>query len=105
MGPIVDYLVAIALDEEYRYFREVVQRSTGRKISSKEIGSQVYGLARLPTGIAEASTVILTVGRMTPAAMQAAVERAVETWGPSAVVMVGIAGSLEPDKIKLGDVI
>ena len=37
--------------------------------------------------------------------MQVAVEQAAGKWPPAAIVLVGIAGSLEPDRVKLGDVI
>ena len=105
MRPIVDYVVVIPLDEEFGYVRGVVQRSLKHKISSKTIGTELYSLALLPTVSRAASTVILTVGRMTEAPVQSAVENAIRTWRPAAIVMVGIAGSLEPDKVKLGDVI
>jgi nucleoside phosphorylase len=39
------------------------------------------------------------------AAVQSSVETAIRTWQPSTIVLMGIAGSLEADEVKLGDVI
>ena len=105
MKPIVDYLIVIPLDEEFGYVRRVIERLIPRKLISKTIGPELYALTILPTASGQASAVLLSVGRMTEAPVQSAVEAAVRTWRPAAIVMVGIAGSLEPDRLKLGDVI
>jgi nucleoside phosphorylase len=105
MKPIVDYLIVIPLDEEFRYFREVLGHDTGRPISTRTDGPLLYAPALLPTVSGEESAVIVSVGRMTEAPTQAAVTDAVTKWPPAAVIMVGIAGSLVPDDVKLGDVI
>jgi nucleoside phosphorylase len=107
MKPVVDYLVVIPKDEEFGYVREVVERGTKRSIPARTTPSPslVYALARLPTADGEATAVIISVGRMTEAPVQVAVEQAVSIWPPAAIVLVGIAGSLDPDRVKLGDVI
>jgi nucleoside phosphorylase len=107
MKPVVDYLVVIPKDEEFTYVREVVERGAKRSIPARMTPSPslVYALARLPTVNGEATAVIISVGRMTEAPVQVAVEQAVSIWPPAAIVLVGIAGSLDPDRVKLGDVI
>ena len=105
MKPIIDYLIVIPLDEEFRYVREVIQDAlAGGHVQAKTIGPHLYALTQLPTGAAHASAVVLSVGRMTEGPVQSAVEAAVREWRPATVILLGIAGSLEPDKIKLGDV-
>jgi len=42
---------------------------------------------------------------MTEGPVQSAVEAAVRLWRPAAVALIGIAGSFEPEKVRLGDVI
>jgi nucleoside phosphorylase len=106
MKPLVDYLVVIPKDEEFGYVREVVERLTARSLIAKTDGPLVYALTRLPTvKNEEASAVIMSVGRMGEAPVQVAVAEAVNIWPPAAIVLVGIAGSFEPDRLKLGDVL
>jgi nucleoside phosphorylase len=105
MKAIVDYLIVIPLDEEYHYIQGVIEELILQSANVKTIGSELYGLALIPTESGDASAVFLSVGRMTEAPIQSAVEAAVRTWRPAAVIMIGIAGSFEPDKIMLGDVI
>lgn len=105
MGPIVDYLVVIPLDEEFRYVRSVIESRLIAGIRANTIGAELYGKALVPTAAGSVSVVILSVGRMTEAPVQSAVEAAARTWRPADILMVGIAGSLEPDKVRLGDVI
>jgi len=106
MKAIVDYLIVIPLDEEFGYVRDVVKRLFKGSVSSViTIGAELYVRVLLPTPPAGAvSIVILSVGRMTEAPVQSAIEAAARTWRPAAIVMIGIAGSLKPDKVKLGDV-
>jgi nucleoside phosphorylase/pimeloyl-ACP methyl ester carboxylesterase len=106
MKPVVDYLVVIPKDEEFGYVREVVERVTARSLLARTDGPLLYARARLPTVRDEdASAVIMSVGRMGDAPVQATVEEAVRIWPPGAIALVGIAGSFEPDRMKLGDVL
>jgi nucleoside phosphorylase len=105
MKPVTDYLVVTPKDEEFGYVREVVERSTERSLPVRTIRSLVYATALLPTVKTPASAVIISVGRMSEAPVQSAVEEAVRIWPPDAIVLVGIAGSFEPDRVQLGDVI
>jgi nucleoside phosphorylase len=104
MRSIVDYLIVIPLDEEFGYVRNVVERIFAAQFPIKTIGAELYGRGLISTANGEASVVILSVGRMTEAPVQSAVEAAVRTWRPATVILVGIAGSLDPDKVRLGDI-
>jgi nucleoside phosphorylase len=103
---IVDYLIVIPLDEEFSYVSDVIRKTISKhKFQVKTIGPEVYATGLVSTDADDASVVILSVGRMTEAPVQSAVEAAVRTWRPSTVILIGIAGSLEPNKVNLGDVI
>ena len=103
--PIIDYLIVIPLDEEFRYIRDVIGPVLSRSsLRALTIGSHFYALTQLPTAAANATAVLLSVGRMGEAPVQSAVEAAVKEWRPATVLLVGIAGSLEPERVKLGDV-
>jgi nucleoside phosphorylase len=113
LRPVVDYLIVIPIDEEFGYVRDVIEQTwltrngVGQRqpFVTKSQRDLVYGTALLPTSKTEASAVIMSVGRMREAPAQAAIEEAVRIWPPAAIVLVGIAGSLEPDRVQLGDVI
>ncbi|WP_160110057.1 phosphorylase family protein [Caballeronia choica] len=96
----------IPLDEEFLYVNDVIRKTISKhKFQVKTIGPEVYATGLVSTDAGDVSVVIQSVGRMTEAPVQSAVEAAVRTWRPSTVILIGIAGSLEPDKVHLGDVI
>src|SRR5271169_3178629 len=105
MRPVIDYLIVIPKDEKFEYVREVVQHLIRRKVVAKTTETQVYAVTRLPTVSGDVSAVIISIGRMTEGPVQAAVEQALRIWSPAALLLIGIAGSLEPERVKLGDVI
>ncbi|HUB14000.1 MAG TPA: hypothetical protein VMB34_18770 [Acetobacteraceae bacterium] len=102
---MIDYLIVMPLDEEFAYVRQVIEPFFGRKLRSETIGNELYGKVAIATESGEESAVLLSVGRMTEGPVQSAVETAIRTWQPAAVIMVGIAGSLDADGVRLGDVI
>src|ERR1700693_3839377 len=105
MKAIVDYLIVIPLDEEFGYVRDVVKRIfKGSDSNVITIGAELYVRVLLPTPAGAVSIIILGVGQMTEAPVQSAIEAAARTWRPAAFVMIGIAGSLKPDKVRLGNV-
>jgi len=106
MKPVVDYLIVIPKDEEFGYVREVAEQVTGQSLLAKSNGPLLYARARLPTvKDEEASAVIISVGQMGDAPVQATVEEAIRIWPPAAIALVGIAGSFEPNRVRLGDVL
>lgn len=106
MGSIIDYLIVVPLDEEAGYISEVMETALGgATMESFTVGPQVYSRAIIETKAGSASVVILSVGRMTEAPFQAAVTEAITLWRPSAAILIGIAGSLDAENLRLGDII
>jgi len=103
---IIDYLLIVALDEENDYLLEALRQTKGSDPAPlRMIESRLYSRNALNTNGKDATVVVLPVGRMGEVAMQAATSDAIRTWCPRDVILIGIAGSLEPDRLQLGDVL
>lgn len=104
MASIIDYLIVVALDEEVDYIGRIIEAITGHPLKFEQDG-RLYSRELVTTRTGDATVVILAVGRMGEAPVQSAVEDAIRHWQPADMILVGIAGSLEPDSLMVGDVI
>jgi nucleoside phosphorylase len=108
---LVDYLVITPLDEEWRTVRSVLC-SVPDRVRSKPIDAITYylwkeGIHDPWDGQSEYLIVAASMGIRTPGQAFAGVfsTHSLTHWKPARVVLIGIAGSLEPDRILLGDVV
>jgi nucleoside phosphorylase len=108
---LVDYLVLTPLDEEWRTVRSVLCPIPDN-VRSKPIEAMTYylwneGIDDPRDGQGEYLIVAASMGRWTQGQAFAAgfSTHSLTHWKPSRLVLVGIAGSLEPDRILLGDVV
>lgn len=108
--PIVDSLVLTPLDEEWRSVMPVLGPDDSA-VYTKPVGSITYSLWTVPfegpAGQGDYLVSGASMGRRTPGQAYAAVfsKQAVDTWKPARVVLLGIAGSLESQRLRLGDVV
>jgi nucleoside phosphorylase len=108
--PLVDYLVLTALDQEWMAASEVFH---GQRIRPREhaVKAATYYLWSQPVKGSFGAGQYLVVGApmslWTPGQSKAATFTAngAEVWRPARVVMMGIAGSIDPGTAALGDVI
>jgi nucleoside phosphorylase len=107
--PLVDYLLLTPLDEEWRTVREVL---APKKINTYQTDPITYYLwkqpvNRPPYAVGEYLIVAAPMFRRTGGEALASVitSHGVGLWKPNRVVLMGIAGSLEPDTLQLGDVV
>jgi nucleoside phosphorylase len=103
--PVVDYLVATPLDEEWRAFVELMP-SSPKQINA---GPAVYYLwtQRRPVGdrLVDRLVVGVSMGKMGIGSSIATLQHAVRLWRPAEIFLIGIAGSLDREHLRLGDVI
>ena len=108
--PIIDYLVLTPLDEEWRSARKVLC-PVYANVAQMPIDAITYYLWKQPvnrlSSVGDYLVVAAPMARETPGQSYAGVfsNLAVSYWKPNRVVLLGIAGSLEPDRLKLGDVV
>lgn len=107
--PLVDYLVLTPLDEEWRTVRSILAPN---KINTYQTDPITYYLwkqpvKRPPHAVGEYLIVAASMFRRTGGESLATgvTAHGVNTWKPNRVVLIGIAGSLEPKQLKLGDVV
>jgi nucleoside phosphorylase len=107
--PLVDYLLLTPLDEEWRTVRKVL---VPKKLNTYQTDPITYYLwkqrvNRPPYAVGEYLIVAAPMFRRTGGEALASVitSHGVGQWKPSRVVLMGIAGSIEPDSLKLGDVV
>jgi nucleoside phosphorylase len=107
---LIDFLVVTPLDEEWRTMFELLCPDP-RQVTEVPVASITYYAWSLPvttlTGKGEYLIAAAPIADRTPgqALTAAFVTNAVSTWRPDNVLLTGIAGSLDPDRLKLGDVI
>jgi nucleoside phosphorylase len=109
--PFVDYLVLTPLDEEWRTVRSVLC-PVHKNVKSKSIGAITYYLWKQPVDqppdkVGDYLIVAAPMSRETPGQAYAGVftSRSLTYWKPDRIALLGIAGSLEPGRLKLGDVV
>jgi len=108
--PVVDSLVLTPLDEEWQSIRPVLSPRAS-DLKTKPLGSITYYLWTVPFDDGELRGSYLVVGasmsRRTPGQAYAGVfsKQCLDDWKPARVVLLGIAGSLDPERLRLGDVI
>lgn len=107
--PLVDYLLLTPLDEEWRTVRKVLGP---KKINTYQTDPITYYLWKQPVNrpsyaVGEYLIVAAPMFRRTGGEAVASVitSHGVSQWKPSRVVLMGIAGSIEPDTLMLGDVV
>jgi nucleoside phosphorylase len=108
---LVDYLVLTPLDEEWRTVRGVLC-PVPDNVRNKPIDAITYYLWKEVIDYSRDSQgeyliVAASMGRWTTGQAFAGVfsTQSLNHWKPARIVLVGIAGSLEPDRIMLGDVV
>jgi hypothetical protein len=108
---LIDYLVLTPLDEEWRAVRDALCPPP-LPLQERAIGTITYYLwpepvDRRPDVQGEYLVVATPMSRRTPGQAYAAAftGEAIKTWKPSRVVMLGIAGSLDSERLLLGDVV
>jgi nucleoside phosphorylase len=108
--PLIDFLLLTPLDEEWRTMFPLLCPDLQR-VKEVPVDSITYYTWAQPVTtlggkgeylIAAASIADRTPGQALTASF---VTNAVATWRPDTVLLTGIAGSLDPDRVKLGDVI
>src|ERR1044072_1727011 len=107
--PLVDYLLFTPLDEEWRTVRSVLCPKKVNAIQTDPITYYLWkqSVKRPPHAVGDYLIVAAPMFRRTGGEALAGVITAhgVSEWKPSRVVLVGIAGSLEPERLQLGDVV
>lgn len=108
---LVDYLLLTPLDEEWRTVRGVLC-PVNDNVKEKWAGSITYYLwkqavNRPPQALGNYLVAAASMSLKTPGQAHASVisTHAVGRWKPERVVLLGIAGSLEPSRLQLGDVV
>lgn len=109
--PLVDYLLLTPLDEEWRTVRNVLC-PVHTDLKARSIDVITYYLWKQsvnqhPYTIGDYLVVAAPMSRKTPGQAHASVftNNAVNQWQPRRVILLGIAGSLEPERLQLGDVV
>lgn len=108
--PLVDYLVLTPLDEEWRTVRSVLCPDHSH-LKSKWLDPFAYYLWTQHTENQDAPgdylIVAASMGQKTAGQANAGIftSESVSRWNPQSVVLIGICGSIEPDKVQLGDVV
>jgi nucleoside phosphorylase len=101
--PMINYLILVPMDEEFQCARQVwrhVQPNDGVRIGAFDYYRFLH---RTPHG--EALVVIAPMGSMGLTWSGLFATKAIQTWKPANVILIGIAGSLVGRKLPLGDVI
>lgn len=109
--PLIDYLLLTPLDEEWRTVRSVLCPAHAN-IKTRPIDTITYYLwkqpvNRFPDAVGDYLVVGAPMSRNVKGQAYAGVftNLSVTQWKPSRVVLLGIAGSLEQERLKLGDVV
>lgn len=106
---LIDYVVLVPIWDEWKEVIPILARGVGHSASRNGRSYHVWTnpvQARHDADdaylVAAVRMAIWTPGQSTAAAVT---KESLVDWRPSRMVLVGIAGSLEPDKILLGDVV
>lgn len=106
--PLIDYLLLTPLDEEWRSIKRVL----APKVEPLPKDAISYYLFTQPVdrpgvGQGEYLFVAASIGHRTPGQSQTGIfaTHAIGHWQPARVLLMGIAGSLDPANLKLGDVV
>lgn len=109
--PLVDYLLLTPLDEEWRTVRNTLC-PVHENITDRPIDQITYYLWKQPVNrppytVGDYLIVGVRMSRKTPGQALASVitKDSVRQWKPGRVVLLGIAGSLERQRLQLGDVV
>ena len=109
--PLVDYLLLTPLDEEWRTVRHTLC-PVHSDVGSRPIDAITYyfwkqSVNKPPDSVGDYLIVGMPMSRKTPGQALAGVmtAHAVRTWSPGRVILIGIAGSLERNRLQLGDVV
>jgi len=104
-GTIADVSVLTPLDEEWRYFSELIRRKYQlREVPSKSITHYTWKHSR-PSTNAILRCHSAAAGHAGQTKASVFVQQVVQDWQPKNVIMLGIAGSLDKNKAALGDVL
>ncbi len=107
--PLIDYLFVTPLAEEWRAAQGIFRH--GAHMSEQQTPHGVFYRWREETTRDSGHPGHLVVGApiwvKTPGQAQAAafLGRAIASWAPRNIVVLGIAGSVQPDDVRLGDVL
>ena len=109
--PFIDYLLLTPLDEEWRTIRNVLC-PVYEDVKEVPVDAITYyawkqPVNRFPDAVGDYLIAAAPMSNKTPAQATAGIvtTQSVGHWKPNRVTMLGIAGSLEPDRLKLGDVV
>lgn len=107
----IDYLLLTPLDEEWRTIRNILCPDY-EAVKDVQVGAITYyawkqPVNRPPDTVGDYLIAAAPMSKKTPAQSKAGnvTTQGVGHWKPNRVTMLGIAGSLEPDRLKLGDVV
>jgi nucleoside phosphorylase len=106
---IIDYLVVIALDEEFRSAVATLSTTLGVKLPLRPEGPLVTARAALPFVEGGDSRVELLLavcpGRMGHAAIAAVLPDVLDRYRPRDIILIGLSGSFDTKNLLLGDVL
>lgn len=109
--PGADFLVLTPLDQEWSAFHQVA-RPARQKQPAHSINTITYYLWRrpvnLPSGVHGCYLVVgAPISRKTPGLAYTAsfVSKALASWEPRRIILLGIAGNLNKNAVQLGDVV
>ena len=109
--PLIDYLLLTPLDEEWRSARAVLHPSSAgpRQVARDATTYYLWHFAANQAVENGASYLVAaaSMARRTPGQAHAGVfaTHALREWKPERVVLLGIAGSLDAERVRLGDVV
>jgi nucleoside phosphorylase len=106
---VVDYVVVIALDEEFQSALGPLQESLGVRLSIQPEGPLVTGRAVIPFAhrgtTHEELLVAICPGQMGHAAIAAVLPDVLDRYRPRDIILIGLSGSFDPENLMLGDVL
>lgn len=106
---IIDYLLVIALDEEFRAALETLEECLGVPMSIQPDGPLVTARAVIATTrnglIHEELVLAICPGQMGHAAISAVLPGILERYRPRDIILIGLSGSFDTENLMLGDVL
>jgi nucleoside phosphorylase len=106
---VVDYLVVIALDEEFRSALDPLRDGLGVQLTIQPEGPLVTARAAIPLvheGVAhEELLVAVCPGQMGHAAIAAILPDILDRYRPRDIILIGLSGSFDSKDLLLGDVL
>jgi nucleoside phosphorylase len=108
--PLIDYLMLVPLQQEWEAARSILAGGIDHlnPVPDKALTYSAWAQPVVTKQYAGEYLVAATpISLWTPGQAKTAVvaTTALERWSPSRVILVGIAGSIEPDTARLGDVV